>query len=256
MKFPRNFLVAVAAFCLFGATTVAAEPRIAIVIDDVGVHVPNGWRVVELPGPLTLALMTYAKDLGKLAAESLARGHELLLHIPMEPTDGTWDTGPNALRLDLDPQEFQRRLEWAFDRFDGYVGINNHMGSRLTEDFAAMAKLMGELAPKGLFFLDSLTSTRSAGEETAQAAGVAYLARDVFLDNVVDPEAVWTRLAELERIAIARGFAIAIAHPKGATIQVLSEWIPTLAERGITLVPVSALLAVPVPVPGIVAEAD
>ena len=250
----RSFVIFFAATLGFWVTSVVAEPRIAIVIDDLGVHVPNGWRVVELPGPLTLALMTYAKDLDKLAAESLARGHELLLHIPMEPTDGTWDTGPNALRLDLDPEEFQRRLQWAFDRFDGYVGINNHMGSRFTEDFAAMATLMGKLAPKGLFFLDSLTSTRSAGEEAAQAAGVAYLARDVFLDNVVNPEAVWSRLAELERIALANGSAIAIAHPKGATIQVLSEWIPTLADRGITLVPLSALL--PVPVPGIIAEAD
>jgi len=248
----RTLAIFLAATLAFWATTVVAEPRIAIVIDDVGVHVPNGWRVVELPGPLTLALMTYAKDLDKLAAESLARGHELLLHIPMEPTDQTWDTGPNALRLDLDAQEFQRRLDWAFDRFDGYVGINNHMGSRFTEDSAAMARLMQQLGARGLFFLDSLTSTRSLGRETAQAEGVAYLARDVFLDNVVDPEAVRSRLAELERIAIARGSAIAIAHPKGATIQVLSEWIPRLAERGITLVPVSALL--PTPVPGNVAE--
>jgi polysaccharide deacetylase 2 family uncharacterized protein YibQ len=250
----RSLAIFFAATLAIWATTVVAEPRIAIVIDDVGVHVPNGWRVVALPGPLTLALMTYAKDLDKLAAESLARGHELLLHIPMEPTDQTWDTGPNALRLNLDAEEFQRRLDWAFDRFDGYVGINNHMGSRFTEDSAAMARLMATLAPKGLFFLDSLTSTRSMGEEAAQAEGVAYLARDVFLDNVVDPEAVWSRLAELERIALARGFAIGIAHPKGATIQVLAEWIPTLAERGITLVPVSQLL--PTPVPGIVAEAD
>ena len=249
----RSFVIFfVAAVMSFWAGTAAAEPRIAIVVDDVGVHVPNGWRVVELPGPLTLALMTYAKDLEKLAAESKARGHELLLHIPMEPTDTTWDTGPNALTLDLTPEEFQRRLDWAFGRFDGYVGISNHMGSRFTEDSVAMARFMAELAPKGLFFLDSLTGLRSTGEETAKEAGVAYLARDVFLDNVVDPEAVWSRLAELERIALANGSAIGIAHPKGATIQVLAEWIPTLAERGITLVPVSALL--PVPVPGIVAE--
>ena len=92
-----------------------------------------------------------------MAAQSKARGHELLLHIPMEPTDTTWDTGPNALTLDLTPEEFQRRLDWAFGRFDGYVGISNHMGSRFTEDSVAMARFMAELAPKGLFFLDSLT---------------------------------------------------------------------------------------------------
>ena len=157
-----------AAVMSFWAATAAAEPRIAIVVDDVGVHVPNGWRVVELPGPLTLALMTYAKDLEKLAAQSKARGHELLLHIPMEPTDTTWDTGPNALTLDLTPEEFQRRLDWAFGRFDGYVGISNHMGSRFTEDSVAMARFMAELAPKGLFFLDSLTGLPVNGRGNRQ----------------------------------------------------------------------------------------
>ena len=106
-----------------------------------GVHIPNGLRVVDLPGPLTLALMTYARDLGALSAAALEAGHELLLHVPMEPTDRDWDTGPNALMLGLDSDELARRLAWNFSRFEGYVGVNNHMGSRFTEDKAAMAHL-------------------------------------------------------------------------------------------------------------------
>lgn len=244
-------VLVLAAGLAFGAAGALAQPRIALVIDDVGVHIPNGWRVVELPGPLTLSLMTYARDLDRLSAAALDAGHELLLHVPMEPTDKEWDTGPNALMLDLAPKELQRRMDWAFDRFEGYVGVNNHMGSRFTEDSLAMDRVMAELSDRGLFFLDSLTTMHSVGPETSRAAGVFYLARDVFLDNEPNPEAVWDQIAQLERIAQARGFAIGIAHPKGATIQVLKEWLPTLAERGITLVPVSALL--PAPTPDVVA---
>jgi polysaccharide deacetylase 2 family uncharacterized protein YibQ len=228
----------------FNASDALAQSRIALVIDDVGVNIPNGWQVVELPGPLTLALMTYARDLDILSAAALDAGHELLLHVPMEPTDKEWDTGPNALTLDLTPEELQRRMNWAFDRFEGYVGVNNHMGSRFTEDLVAMDRVMAELSARGLFFLDSLTTMHSVGPESSRAAGVSYLARDVFLDNEPNPEAIWRQIGELEGVAQARGFAIGIAHPKGATIQVLQEWLPTLAKRGITLVPVSALLPV------------
>ena len=162
-----------------------------------GVHIPNGLRVVDLPGPLTLALMTYARDLGALSAAALEAGHELLLHVPMEPTDRDWDTGPNALMLGLDSDELARRLAWNFSRFEGYVGVNNHMGSRFTEDKAAMAPLMAELAARGLFFLDSLTTIHSAVPQASRDAGVSYIGRDVFLDNDPDPESVWARIAEL-----------------------------------------------------------
>ena len=226
------------------AVPVAATvgPRIAVVLDDVGVHVPNGRRAADLPAPVTLALMTYARGLEDLAARARANGHELLVHVPMEPFDGKWDTGPNALRTGLAAAELDRRIEWALSRFDGAVGVNNHMGSRFTSDPESMTVLMAALADRGMLFLDSITTGATKGRVTARTAGVPYLARDVFLDNQPDPESVWTRIAEVEALARRNGAAVAIAHPKGATLEVLRVWLPSLAARGITLVPLSALV--------------
>ena len=237
---------------------VAAEPkdgrpRIAVVLDDVGVHVPNGLRAVRLPGPVTMAIMTYAQDAQALAALARANGHELLVHVPMEPEDESWNTGPNALRASLGPAELGRRIEWALGRFDGAVGVNNHMGSRFTADAGAMEVLMEALGARGMLFLDSLTTSRSTGRRTARAAEVPYLARDVFLDNEPDPESVWSRIAEVEALARRNGSAVAVGHPKGATLQVLKEWLPTLAERGFVLVPLSALVGEAAPAPALAA---
>lgn len=238
-----------AAWQRFAVPSLAVDgPRIAVVLDDAGVHVPNGVRAAELPAPVTLALMTYAQGVDDLAAWARANGHELLVHVPMEPNDGRLDTGPNALRTGLDATELARRIEWALSRFEGAVGVNNHMGSRFTADPEAMAVLMAALGERGLLFLDSITTGRTKGRATARTAGVPYLARDVFLDNEADPESVWARIAEVEALARRNGSAIAIAHPKGATLEVLRVWLPTLAERGITLVPLSALVRAPQPV--------
>ncbi len=242
--------VAVVAPALNAVTLSPADrrPRIAVVIDDVGVHVPNARRAIALPGPLTLSLMTYAADLPGLAAAARGRGHELMLHVPMEPAVWDVDPGPNVLLAGRTGAELQRRIDWALERIDGIdgvVGINNHMGSRFTADRAAMDVLMRALALRGLLFLDSVTTGHTVGRAASRAAGVAYLSRDVFLDNEETAEAVGARLRELEAKARRDGSAVAIGHPKAATLAALEAWLPTLAGRGFVLVPVSALVPAP-----------
>jgi polysaccharide deacetylase 2 family uncharacterized protein YibQ len=227
------------------AAAADGRPRIAIVIDDVGVNVPTSRRAVELPGPLTISLMTYAMNLSQLAEAARAGGHELLLHVPMEPEAGDVDPGPNVLIGDAPREELQQRIRWALDRVPGVVGINNHMGSRFTANRTAMDALMAELARRGLLFLDSMTTGHSVGKAASKVAGVPYLARDVFLDNDPDVAAVRARLRELEAVARKDGSAIAIAHPKPGTLQALREWLPTMEERGLVLVPLTALVAQP-----------
>ena len=233
------------------------RPRIAVVIDDVGVHVPNAQRTVDLPGPLTLSLMTYATNLPKLAEAAHAHGHELMLHVPMEPEDGAdpVDPGPNVLDTGLPAAELHRRMQWALDRADGLgiVGINNHMGSKFTADRGAMTSLMQELSARGLLFLDSLTTGHSVGRVTARAANVPFVARDVFLDNEETPEAVRQQLKAVEAAAKRDGTAVAIGHPKAVTLDALRAWLPTLAARGFVLVPLTDL--VPDEAPAVVAKA-
>jgi polysaccharide deacetylase 2 family uncharacterized protein YibQ len=106
-----------------------------------------------------------------------------------------------------------------------------------------MSVVIGELKRRGLLFLDSRTTAASVGEALAAEAGLPHATRNVFLDNVQTPTEVRTRLAELERIAKARGSAIAIGHPHEATLMVLREWLPGVAGRGFVLVPLSTIVA-------------
>lgn len=217
-------------------------PKIAIVIDDMGLVRSATDRLAETAGPLTLAFLPYADDLPSQTQRVRRYGHELMVHLPMEPKSKYADPGRNALLLSVDQAEFDRRLDWNLSRFDGFVGINNHMGSRLTEDHSRMARVMEVLNRSGLLFLDSLTSSQTAGPRAAKASSVPYLKRDVFLDNVREREAITRQLIKTIALAKRRGSAIAIGHPYDQTIDVLNEWLPQLRQHGVQLVPISHLM--------------
>jgi hypothetical protein len=138
--------------------------------------------------------------------------------------------------------EVLQRLRWDLTRFDGYVGINNHMGSRFTGDAEALQPVMQELHQRGLLFIDSRTVAHSAGAEVAGEYGVPHAARDVFLDDEASASAIAARLAELERVARRNGSAIAIGHPHDQTLEALRTWLRDLATKGFVLVPVSAIV--------------
>ena len=218
-------------------------PWIAIVIDDMGLDRANSARAVRLPGPLTLAYLPYAEGLAAQTARARAAGHELLVHIPMEPMSAAEDPGPNALATTLDRDEIARRLDWALDRFEGYVGASNHMGSRFTADAAAMRGVLEELRDRGLMFLDSRTTARTKGRGVAEAAGVPFVERDVFLDNELSAAAIERQLDLAAAIARRRGHAVAIGHPHTVTLEVLERRLPELVRRGFVLVPVAAIAA-------------
>lgn len=218
---------------------------IAIVIDDIGLNVRSAARTIALRGPLTLSFMSYARNLEAQTETARAAGHELMVHLPMEPLDSTEDPGPNVLLTRLPPEENLRRLRWALDRFGGYIGINNHMGSRFTQHEAGMALVMNELSARGLMFLDSRTVRGSVSAAMAQRYNVPFVSRDVFLDNVPVEEQVKARLDELETVARLYGRAVGIAHPRRGTLDALEAWLPTIEARGFKLVPLSALLLNP-----------
>jgi polysaccharide deacetylase 2 family uncharacterized protein YibQ len=217
------------------------KPLIAIVLDDVGVARSHAEMAIDLPGVITLAFMTYADGVADMAARARAKGHELMLHVPMQPLDGEVDAGPHALTVDLSERELLTRLAWGLDRFEGYVGINNHMGSRFTQDERGMRVVLSELKRRGLLFLDSRTISTSIGDRLAARMGVAHVARDVFLDDEMDEAAVMKQLAYAERVAASKGHAIAIGHPHPATLAAIRAWMPRAEARGFVLVPLSAV---------------
>lgn len=216
-------------------------PRIAVVIDDLGLDMRDTQRAIRLPPYVTLAFLPYASRLKEQAREARAGGHELLLHLPMEPI-GHADPGPGALLVGLPPEELQRRLETALASFTGFDGVNNHMGSKFTRDVEGMTRVIAELQQRELFFLDSKTSPASVGEEIAREYGLPALGRDVFLDDTISPGAIHAQIQEAERVARRKGHAVVIGHPHRETLAALEAWLPEAQKRGLRFVPVRDLI--------------
>ncbi|MSP68623.1 MAG: divergent polysaccharide deacetylase family protein [Alphaproteobacteria bacterium] len=180
--------------------------------------------------------------MGEQAALATLAGHELLAHVPMEPESAREDPGPQALLRHLPAEQNLRRLRRNLAQFAGYVGINNHMGSRFSADAASMDLIMQELKVRGLLFLDSRTSVQSLGRQSAERHGVPNAVRNVFLDNDHDAGRIRRQIETLESEARHYGCAVGIGHPHPATLEELERWLPTLAARGFQLVPVSAIV--------------
>jgi len=218
------------------------RPIVALVIDDVGLDRKRAERAMHLPAPVTLSFMTYAPEVSVQAHEASSLGHELMVHFPMEPDNARVDPGPHALRVGENAAEIEENLNWGLGQFSGYVAINNHMGSKFTRDAEGMRVVMRELKARGLFFLDSRTTSATVGPAEAREVGLPYLERDIFLDNVDTREAVAARLAEVEHTAHRYGYAIAIGHPRDVTLDVLEKWTAEVSSRGLVLVPISAVM--------------
>lgn len=214
-------------------------PIIAIVIDDAGLDRKRTAEALDLPAPITISYLPYANDLGKQVSQARAKGHEILLHMPMEPSSSTIDPGPHALYDKYDAQKVRQEMAWMLARFKGYVGINNHMGSKFTSDPAQMKTVMDEMKKRGLLFLDSRTSAKSVAYETAKEYGVPALERDVFIDDANDTAKIENMLERTEHIAKKRGFVIAIGHPRDLTLAALHKWIPAVKSKGFVLVPLT-----------------
>ena len=131
-------------------------------------------------------------------------------------------------------------LHWHLSRFDGFVGFNNHMGSKFTTDADGMAIVMDVAAELGLLFLDSRTTAETVGVATATEAQVPFIERDVFLDNVIDRAEIDRQLDRAAAIARTTGAAVMIGHPHPETIQALQDWLRGLDD--IEIVPLSALV--------------
>jgi hypothetical protein len=221
---------------LRGETSTAPEtkPVIAICIDDLGQDLAGTDKAMALPRDVAVSFLPFADTTPFLAEAAQRGGHLVLAHVPMQALNGT-DPGPMALKPGMAAAEIASRLGWNLARVPGLVGINNHEGSLFTADAKNLAPVMAMLRARRLFFFDSRTSAESAAVEAARGAGVMTAARDVFLDDDPQPQAVRAQLDRLEGEARRNGVAIAIGHPHDVTLQLLAKWLAE--DHGVTLVP-------------------
>lgn len=239
----RLFILLSALPALLLAPAGAQEPvRIAIIIDDLGNNLALGREAVSLPGSLTYSVLPWRPHSAEIALRAHAEGKEVMLHLPMQTTDGR-AMGPGGLHMNMSRVEFARQVRTSLAAIPHVSGVNNHMGSLLTQHPAAMRWLMEDLACfDRLYFVDSRTDVRTVARNHARAAGLSNAQRDVFLDNQQDAEYVRAQLRRLVAKARRHGSAIGIGHPYPETLMVLAEELPALAAQGIQLLPVSRLV--------------
>jgi polysaccharide deacetylase 2 family uncharacterized protein YibQ len=218
-----------------------ALPMIAIVIDDCGVDALQTRIAMALPAMMTLAFLPYPEASALLSHQAHLAGHEIIVHLPMEPKGGE-NPGPMSLTDGLSAPEIAQRLDWAFSRVSDYDGANNHMGSRFTASREALLPVMRELFARKLFFLDSRTTADTQAEQLARETGILTGARDIFLDNDETAPAVERALARLEEQARTHGSAIAIGHPHSETLAALKSWSKSVEARGFRLVTLKTAL--------------
>lgn len=218
------------------------NPRVAIVIDDIGYRTTDS-DALALPGNLTFSILPHTPFGKKLADQAHANHHEVLLHIPMEAENGK-KLGPGALTVSMSEQNIRTSLTNSFNEIPFAVGINNHMGSRLTQLYSPMAWTMRFLKERDVLFLDSLTSKKSKAGRVARYFKVPELNRSVFLDNQLNEQYIKQQFLQLIRQAqnSRSNTAIAIAHPHPETIRALKQLLPTLKKANVDLVPISDLL--------------
>lgn len=235
-------LIGLLCILLAGATAAQPPVRIAIIIDDLGHSLELGRAAVDLPGALTYAVLPqlpYSRD---IAERAHGGGKEVMLHLPMQSSDGR-PLGPGGLRDDMSREAFARAVRADLAAVPHVSGVNNHMGSLLTQKPAAMRWLMQDLRCfRDLYFVDSRTDMRTVAREFASEAGLATAQRDVFLDNEQEPDYIRGQIRRLVDKARRQGTAIGIGHPYPETLLVLAEELPALADQGVQLVPVSRLV--------------
>lgn len=215
-------------------------PMIAIVIDDMGISVSRTRDIASLKYPINASFLTYAKNLKGQISLAKASGQEIMAHLPMEP-QVMQNFTPTMLTTKMNDEELLSTLRNMLEAIPEAKHVNNHMGSRITEDKHRMAVVMKELAARKIGFLDSKTTPHSAAPEQARRFGIDLTMRNVFLDNKDDFDYITKQLKQTEEIARKRGYAIAIGHPKAQTYQALKAWLPTVKDKGFRLVKISEL---------------
>lgn len=217
-------------------------PRLAIILDDLGNDRPAADSLLALPFPLTISVLPYLPLSTEVAEEASRRGDEVLLHLPMESESQEAGSEPVELRVGMNAAQVESALAGMLETVPHAAGANNHQGSRATADPALMEALMPALRQRGLFFVDSRTTAATVAYDMAERQGVRAASRKVFLDDTPAREAILAQLELAAADAERNGEAIAIGHPRPATIAALTEGVPRIEARGIKLVFASALV--------------
>lgn len=222
---------------------VAVKAQVALIIDDFG----DRWdgyvyEFGDFGHQITVSILPGRQHSRQIAQGLKARGCELMLHLPMEPLQGSYPDKQYLILAGMKPYYIQEIIQRCLDEIPGISGVNNHMGSRATADRTTMELVMGELAQYHLYYVDSRTTKESVAYDVAKATGIPTIRKNLFLDNEINKNKIKQRFEELIQFAQNHGTAVGIGHCHRTTLQVLQEEIPKYRKQGIQFVPVSQLI--------------
>lgn len=212
--------------------------RAAIVIDDLGASLYLVRQLLDLEEDLTFSILPHLQKSLETAALLHEHDKEILLHLPMEPLEYAYP-GKGAIMMNMETEAIQRTIEENLQTVPYAVGVNNHMGSRLTSSPEKMQIVLQTLQQQHLFFLDSRTTGGSIAYAVARQLGVKAAERRIFLDYEPGYDYAKNQLLALADLAEQGKPAIAIGHPKEATLQALKDGLPEFKRRQIQIVRLS-----------------
>ena len=216
--------------------------KIAIVLDDWGYSKKALDPVIALNTPITYAILPNLAYSKKIAQALNKNGDELILHLPLEPHNA--DRHPlekNTILTTMNKQEITNITIADIKSLPNLKGVNNHMGSKATEDKKVMGIIFDIIKENNLYFLDSYTSRQSALSDIASQKNITFFKRDIFIDDANEKEKIKQQMLKAKDIAKQTGTAIAIGHAKTLTIETLGEIIPLIENQGFQFVYLSEL---------------
>jgi len=238
----RVYLVKEKVAAIITKKELTGHGQMAIVIDDFGYSKEPIGAFAEIARPLTFAILPYRPFSNEAAARGLSSGHEVMLHLPMEPLAQAEQSEKLTITINMSDGEIQEMTRKAIQTIPGLIGVNNHQGSRATADKRVLKAVLGELKVNNLFFLDSRTNSQSVGAETARQMGIKTGENQLFIDNTDEVSAVKAKLRTAQDTAIKYGSVIVIGHARMNTAKAVREMISELEANGIQLVFVSQMV--------------
>ncbi len=228
---------------LMAANTYSQTPVVSIIIDDMGEDLFAARQIIDLPGPVVSAIIPHTSHSAEVAELANQSGKEVMLHQPMQSV-GNLRLGRGGIVLDMTQRQLQKTITDNLESIPHVIGVNNHMGSLITQHPGHMQWMMDYIKSRGdLFYIDSRTTTATVAQQMALETGIPNARRDVFLDHEVTKEAIMYQMQRLIKLAKKHGSAVAIGHPFPETIAVLQSEIPKLAAYGVKLVSITKVIA-------------
>jgi len=208
------------------------KPLVAIIVDDLGYDLSVLQQLLSLNVPFTYSILPYLPYSQKTAEILQSHHAEIMLHLPLEANaHPKLNKQPGMLLLDMPPLVLKKQLEQDLEAVPYIKGVNNHMGSKFTQNKTYMEMVLREIKKRRLFFVDSLTTNSSMGYQIAQKMGIPSIKRDIFIDATLDVTSIKQRIELLKRWAKTKGWVVAICHPHLTTLMVIREELTPLTEK-------------------------